>query len=891
MKHPFIGLLLCVSVLIAAFGTDAAHLYSQGKAAEKSGHYAQAYALYSQAAALDPNNQNYWFRSQAVRSRAEIETKPIRPNFSPEPAGAGITPKDLSDARKPQSPAELNGSRDPQDFDLQGDARTLFEKVARAYGLDCVFDGEYQESRNFRFRIQGVDYRAALHALEAATGSFIVPLTHRVFLVAKDTAQKRGEVEPFVTETIEIPQATTPQEVTEVIRAVQQALALDKVGVDAQQNLVVIRGPLSKVVPARELFQDLIRHHPEVSVELEFLEVNRQDLLNYGLNLPNSFSLTNVQTAANLATRLADLARGGVGGMAFGVAIGNAQLLANMSNSIGRSLFRLNLRSADSQAASLHVGDRYPVLTTAYIGGSAPSQANNNGTPSQPTTSSPTTRTPTTFGNVPSPSAIVAGDFNLDGIPDLAVAASGADEVAELIGNGDGTFRNAVTYATGKNPSAIAAADLNRDGVLDLVTADAGGNDISVLLGKTDGTFHDATQVSVGTNPAAVTIADFNGDGIPDIAVANADSNNISILLGRGDGTFQTALTQAAGTSPRSLVAVDLNGDGVPDLAVANFSSNDLWILLGNGDGTFRQAATYATGNSPRAVATGTFARTGNTDLVVANSASNTISVFLGDGAGRFTLGGTFNTGAGPVSVTTADLNYDGLQDVAVANSADGTISLLMGLGDGTFQTAVSFNAGAEPRYIVNGDFNRDGFRDMVVANFAGNDFSILLGAGNGAFQDAGGIAYPSTGGQVYAPPPAFSFEDLGLIVKVTPHIHGADEISLEIDAEIKLLTGQALDGVPVISHRKLVSRVRMRNGEWGLAAGLLSTSEARQIAGIAGLSPLPTIGPLFRQHTRNRDTTQVLVLVKTELVSLPPDQFVTHPIPVGSETRPLSPM
>ena len=381
-------------------------------------------------------------------------------------------------------------------------------------------------------------------------------------------------------------------------------MALDRVALDTSRGKIILRGPISKIIPAQALFEDLIHHHAEVSVELEFLEVSRHDMLTYGLSLPASFVLQNFNTAAGLATQLSSLAHGGFGGMAFGLTIGSAELLAQMSESIGRSLYKAQILSLDGQPATLHAGDRYPVLTTGYFGQTSNTatgfQSSNNGTSSTGTTTSPSS--PVTFGSASNPSALVTGDFNRDGIPDLAAAAAGSNQIAIMLGNGDGTFQTAVTYAAGTNPSAIATADLNQDGFLDLVTADAGSNTVSILLGNGDGTFQTSTQVPVGSTPAALAIGDFNGDGKRDIAVANSGSNNIFVLPGRGDGTFEAPLTVAAGSSPRSLVTRDLNGDGVLDLAVANFSSNDLWILLGNGDGTFTKSATYATGSSPRAV-------------------------------------------------------------------------------------------------------------------------------------------------------------------------------------------------------------------------------------------------------------------------------------------------
>jgi type II secretory pathway component GspD/PulD (secretin) len=192
---------------------------------------------------------------------------------------------------------------------------------------------------------------------------------------------------------------------------------------------------------------------------------------------------------------------------------------------------------------------------------------------------------------------------------------------------------------------------------------------------------------------------------------------------------------------------------------------------------------------------------------------------------------------------------------------------------------------------VVEADFNRDGLADLAVANSTSSNFSLLLGAGTGTFHDTNGTYYTSSGGQVYTPPPAFTFEDLGVSVKVTPHVHGMDGIMIELDAEVQLLAGNALNGVPIISHRKLTSDVELKPGQWVLIAGLLTTSEARSIAGIAGLSSLPGIGPLMRQNTRNRDTDQILVLIKADLLAVPPDAFVTHTIPVGTETRPRSPI
>src|SRR5581483_7046145 len=151
-------------------------------------------------------------------------------------------------------------------------------------------------------------------ALELATNSFIVPLTGKLFLVANDTAQKRRDVEPWISVVIEIPQTTSVQELTQLATAVQQTLALEKVSFDSRNNTVLLRGPMSKVIPAQAIFQDLMRHRAQVIVDIDMYEVDRNDMLTYGVSLPNLFPFRAFNSVGNTLMTLADLARWGPGG-------------------------------------------------------------------------------------------------------------------------------------------------------------------------------------------------------------------------------------------------------------------------------------------------------------------------------------------------------------------------------------------------------------------------------------------------------------------------------------------------------------------------------------------------------------------------------------------------
>src|SRR5712692_2412997 len=107
-------------------------------------------------------------------------------------------------------------------------------------------------------------------------------------------------------------------------------------------------------------------------------------------------------------------------------------------------------------------------------------------------------------------------------------------------------------FDAGINPVSVAVGDFNGDGVQDLAVANANSNNVSVLSGNGDGSFRGVQNFAAGSGPRSVAVGDFNGDGVQDLAVANNGSNNVSVLLGNGDGSFQGAQNFGAGSGPWS---------------------------------------------------------------------------------------------------------------------------------------------------------------------------------------------------------------------------------------------------------------------------------------------------------------------------------------------------
>jgi hypothetical protein len=374
----------------------------------------------------------------------------------------------------------------------------------------------------------------------------------------------------------------------------------------------------------------------------------------------------------------------------------------------------------------------------------------------------------TNLRTVDSPVEVVTGDFNGDGIDDIATTINQASEVRLFFNEGDGSFIAGDSVEVAGGPGSIAVGSFQGpSGKNGLVVGHRTTSSVKVLIPQPDNSFDSVDLITpqdilsggqyegLGFGPFMVTTGDFNADGNDDIAVASQSAlpagGAVAVFLSDGDGTFtheQTlTLPRADADFPTAIAAGLVNPGGTVDLVLSNLGTANVTILSNSGvagSGRFSiDQYLPALGRAPSSVQIGDLDGDGDNEIVTTNLLSNNVSIFDNNGDGTFATATVLTAGQGPAFSKLIDLDQNGSLDIAFSNSEAGNrFGILRNRGDGTFLAAETsglalLSDGTLAFSLAVGSFdddNGDGViddldtPDVVVSNRAGE--SLNAGAG-----------------------------------------------------------------------------------------------------------------------------------------------------------------
>jgi predicted outer membrane repeat protein len=368
-------------------------------------------------------------------------------------------------------------------------------------------------------------------------------------------------------------------------------------------------------------------------------------------------------------------------------------------------------------------------------------------TPTRTPTNTPTV-TPTSVPQLFNPyvnialynaAAVGMGDFNNDGLRDVAVTkvSNSPGQLYVYLQLSNGSLSAPAVYNVGYSPYSLAVGDLNHDGRSDIVLNNQSDSTVSVFLQQSNGSMAPQVTYSTGATKLAVAVGDVNNDGWDDIAVSG---NELGIFTQKADGTLNAIVQYPAPGSPTSIndIAIaDVNNDGKNDV-IKKQGSPAFVVYLQKENGTLASGISYPADNTCQpvcginALEPGDVTGDGLTDIVVTfggNRPNSKIAVFAQSQTGTLQSPVIYDAYDIPEPVRIADVNQDNRQDVLVAHGGWNRVGVFLQQSNGTLSPYTLFQIPYASSYESSGmdvgDINHDGLPDIAIGDY--NNGLVLL--------------------------------------------------------------------------------------------------------------------------------------------------------------------
>jgi general secretion pathway protein D len=220
----------------------------------------------------------------------------------------------------------------------------------------------------------------------------------------------------------------------------------------------------------------------------------------------------------------------------------------------------------------------------------------------------------------------------------------------------------------------------------------------------------------------------------------------------------------------------------------------------------------------------------------------------------------TSNNGTNTGTTTTSTTGVLSLQNLSHLNSSDTSVTLPNFTANALLNDSTTRIIQNPELRSIDGQAAKLNIGDRVPV--ATGSFQAGVGVGS----SAGGFVNPLVNTQ-------FQYIDVGTNVEITPRVHPNHEVSLKVSVEVSSVTNQQnIGGIqqPIISQRKVIHDIRLKEGESSILGGLITKSDTKQINGWPGLAHVPILRYFFSEDSRSSEDDEILVVLTPHIVRMP---------------------
>jgi type II secretory pathway component GspD/PulD (secretin) len=364
----------------------------KGNKAMQQGDANTALGAFRRAAGLDPSNE---YAQQRLRDALP----------APEELGS-------LQLRAESGETRLRPSTGLQSFEFRGSSTELLQQFTRAFGISSVPDDGLM-ARQVRIKLDNISWEQGAEILGHLCKVLIIPMNEHQVLLANDTEENRRDLVRMSLKTFYAVGGSSPQDLTELVTALRVLFDLRFITPNAQMGSIVVRAP-QKTMDAITMFLDYLQDdRPTVMLEVKIFQISSTFTRDLGTTVPNQFTVFNVPTEltnlvssssysqivaalqaagqpVNATTILAGLLASssststssplgqpfvtfGGGSSLTGVTVPSTTLNFSVNNSMARTVDDVMLRAGHGKAATLKVGERYPIVSSQFSASTATS--------------------------------------------------------------------------------------------------------------------------------------------------------------------------------------------------------------------------------------------------------------------------------------------------------------------------------------------------------------------------------------------------------------------------------------------------------------------------------------------------------------------------------------
>ncbi len=250
--------------------------FTRARRLAATGKLEEALVEYQLAGELNPGNMDIENELQETRSQLRAKIA-IRDD--------GKTRLESLIAQSLAAP--LPGAALPEDAKLpesvvfrDANARDVYAAIGKFTNISVVFDPTFRD-QPVSIDLRNKTLAEALGMLSTSTRNFWRTIGDREIVVVPDTAAKRREYEEEVYKTFYLSNADL-KETIDILRIVVDAR---RIAALTGTNAITIRDTPERINAAGKIISAIDKARPEVTVDVELLEVNRTHLLEFGLQI------------------------------------------------------------------------------------------------------------------------------------------------------------------------------------------------------------------------------------------------------------------------------------------------------------------------------------------------------------------------------------------------------------------------------------------------------------------------------------------------------------------------------------------------------------------------------------------------------------------------------